>query len=185
MSATDNTVTILGIAGSLRAGSYNKMLLRSARDLAPEGMTIEIFDLKDIPLYNGDVEAEGDPPAVAEFKQKLRDADGLLIVTPEYNHSIPAVTKNAVDWASRPPSPPLNGKPVGILGATPGRLGTVYAQEHLRLALMNPQARTMLRPEVFVSGAKGKFDDEGHLTDEPTRDLLVKFLESLRDWTLS
>ena len=183
MEEQNGTIRILGFAGSLRSASFNRKLLAAAQDLAPEGMEIEIFDLKDIPLYNGDVESEGDPVAVTEFKEKIRAANGLLIVTPEYNSSIPAVTKNAVDWASRPPEPPLGGKPVGILGGSPGRLGTVYAQEHLRLALMNPQCRVMLRPAIFVDTIHKKFDEAGTLTDEVTRGLLVKFLESLRDWT--
>src|SRR5690606_18294913 len=111
--------------GSLREGSYNRALLRAAAELAPEGMTIDTFDLRQVPLYNGDVEAAGDPPGVAALKQAIRDADGVLFATPEYNHGVPGVMKNAVDWASRPPrAAALQGKPVALIGASPGITGT-------------------------------------------------------------
>ena len=120
-----DTLRILGVAGSLRAGSYNRALLRAAVRLAPEGMEIEVFDLLEVPLYNGDVEAAGDPPGVMGFKQAISAADGVLMVTPEYNHGVPGVMKNAVDWASRPPrQAPLESKPVGLIGASPGITGT-------------------------------------------------------------
>src|SRR5919201_6101022 len=119
------TMRILGIPGSLRAGSYNRQLLRAARELAPEPMEIELFELHDIPPYNGDVEAQGDPEPVAAFKDAIRHAHGLLIATPEYNRGIPGVLKNAIDWASRPPlGSPLAGKQVAIMGASTGRGGT-------------------------------------------------------------
>src|SRR3990167_438989 len=113
------TISVLGFAGSLRQGSYNRALLRAAQGLVPDGMVLETFDLAAIPLYNSDVEAAGDPQGVAAFKQARRRADAVLMVTPEYNHGVPGVMKNAVDWASRPPQDsPLNGKPVGIIGAS-------------------------------------------------------------------
>ncbi len=115
-------VHVLGIAGSLRKGSLNRALLRAAIKRAPAGMTLSAFDLDEVPLYNGDVEAAGDPPGVAALKQAIAAADGVLFVTPEYNHGVPGVMKNAIDWASRPPrAAPLGGKPVGIIGASPGR----------------------------------------------------------------
>ncbi|HWK41182.1 MAG TPA: NAD(P)H-dependent oxidoreductase, partial [Croceibacterium sp.] len=124
-----DSLRILGIAGSLRAGSLNRALLRAAADLAPAGVTIERFDLMQVPLYNGDVEEAGDPPGVAAFKQAIAAADGVLIATPEYNHGVPGVMKNAIDWASRPPrGAPLGGKPVGLIGASPGMTGTARGQ---------------------------------------------------------
>src|SRR5262245_65082316 len=128
-------VRVLGVAGSLRLGSLNRALLRAAVARAPEGMAIETFDLIDVPLYNGDVEAAGDPPGVAAFKDAIRAADAVLFVTPEYNHGVPGVMKNAVDWASRPArDAALNGKPVGIIGASPGQVGTARGQSQLRQA---------------------------------------------------
>src|SRR5690242_13902531 len=116
---------VLGFAGSLRSASYNRALIRAAQELAPPNMTIDVFDLAAIPLYNADVEAQGDPEPVAAFKQAIRGADALLIATPEYNHGVPGVMKNAIDWASRPPrQSPLDGKPVGILGGSPGITGS-------------------------------------------------------------
>ena len=138
-----DTLRILGVAGSLRAGSYNRALLRAAVRLAPEGMEIEVFDLLEVPLYNGDVEAAGDPPGVMGFKQAISAADGVLMVTPEYNHGVPGVMKNAVDWASRPPrEAPLEGKPVGLIGASTGITGTARGQSQLRQAFeFFPQPR--------------------------------------------
>jgi chromate reductase, NAD(P)H dehydrogenase (quinone) len=128
-------IRILGIAGSLRAQSFNRALLRAAKELAPQPLRIEIFDLLPIPLYNGDVEEQGDPKAVTAFKQAIAQADGVLMATPEYNHGVPGVMKNAVDWASRPPrGAALSGKPVGIIGASPGMTGSARGQSQLRQA---------------------------------------------------
>ena len=133
-------------------------------------MTIEIFDLDGIPLYNADVEAEGDPEQVAAFKEAIRAADAVLIATPEYNHGVPGVTKNAIDWASRPPKDaPLGGKPVGIIGASPGITGTARGQSQLRQAFEFTDSYCMPQPEILVYRAHEKFDDEGRLTDERTR----------------
>ena len=127
------SVNVLGFAGSLRKGSFNRMLLRAAVELAPPAMTIETIELDSIPLYNGDVEAQGDPEPVAEWKDAIRRADAILVVTPEYNYGIPGVLKNAIDWASRPPGKSvLNGKPAAIMGASPGGFGSVRAQLQLR-----------------------------------------------------
>jgi len=125
-------VHVLGISGSLRKASYNTALLRPASELLPRGMTLEVFDLSSIPLYNDDVRALGFPKPVQEFRSRIAAADALLIATPEYNFSIPGVLKNAIDWASRPPDPPLDGKPLAIMGASTGNFGTVRAQMHLR-----------------------------------------------------
>lgn len=176
-------LNVLAFAGSLRKGSYNKALLRNAKQLAPNNLAIELFDISGIPLYNADVEAEGDPEAVAEFKQAIQKADGLLIATPEYNHGVAGVTKNAVDWASRPANnASLSEKPVGIMGATPGLTGTARGQSQLRQAFEFTNSYCMPQPEVLVFRAHEKFNKTGRLTDEKTRTVLSKFLESFEDW---
>ena len=137
----NRTLHVLGFAGSLRQGSYNRALLRAAKELAPEGMVIDIFDLTPIPLYNADVEAKGDPEAVAAFKAAIRRADALLIACPEYNHGVPGVLKNAIDWASRPPrSAALDRKPLALMGASPGMTGSARGQSQLRQAFVSPTA---------------------------------------------
>jgi chromate reductase len=174
---------VLGIAGSLRAGSFNRALLRAAQELAPGGMEITTFDLAPIPLYNGDVEAQGDPEPVAALKAAIRQADALLFVTPEYNFGVPGVLKNAVDWASRPPrGSVLQGKPAAIMGATPGMGGTGRAQMALRQSFVFTQTYALLTPEVLVARAADKFDASGRLTDEPTRKFVVQLLEALIPW---
>ena len=178
-----DTLRILGVAGSLRAGSYNRALLRAAVRLAPEGMEIEVFDLLEVPLYNGDVEAKGDPEGVARFKQAIRDADGVLMATPEYNHGVPGVMKNAVDWASRPPrEAPLEGKPVGLIGASTGITGTARGQSQLRQAFEFTNSYCMPQPELLVFKAHEKFDAEGKLIDEQTAEFLEKYLVAFGDW---
>jgi chromate reductase len=178
-------VNVLGIAGSLRAGSFNRSLLRAAQELAPPGMEITTFDLAPIPLYNGDVEAKGDPEPVAALKAAIRQADALLIVTPEYNFGVPGVLKNAIDWVSRPPrGSALNGKPAAIMGATPGMGGTGRAQMQLRQAFVFTQTHALLSPEVLVARAQEKFDASGRLTDEKTREFVGQLLQALADWTM-
>ncbi|HYX87914.1 MAG TPA: NAD(P)H-dependent oxidoreductase [Gaiellaceae bacterium] len=171
---------VLAIAGSLRAGSYNRALLRAAHDLAPAGMEIEELDLHGLPLYDGDVEAAGDPEPVAALKDAIRASDALLIATPEYNRGVPGVLKNAIDWASRPPlGSPLAGKQVAIMGASTGRGGTARAQEQLRAALEYSRADVLSEPEVLVPEAYMRFDAEGRLADEETRARLRSLLETL------
>ena len=179
-------IKVLGIAGSLREGSYNRALLRAARDLAPEGLEIRIFErLADIPLYNEDVRAHGDPEPVVALKEAIRRADALLWAAPEYNYSIPGVLKNAIDWASRPPKDsPLNGKPVAIMGATSGLWGTVRSQMHLRQVCVFTNMHPLNKPQVLVARAASKFDDDGHLTDETTRRFVRELLVALVEWTL-
>jgi len=174
----------LGIAGSLRAGSYNRALLQAARELAPAGMEIAEFDLRELPLYDGDVEAAGDPEPVAALKDAIRSADALLIATPEYNRGVPGVLKNAIDWASRPPlGSPLAGKPVAIMGASTGRGGTARAQEQLRAAVEYSRANVLNDPEVLVPEAYMRFDERGRLTDEETRKEIAALLETLASST--
>jgi chromate reductase len=129
---TTTTMKVLGISGSLRQGSYNSMALRAAQKLAPSGMTIEIADISAIPMYNDDVRAAGEPQVVADLKAKVRAADALLLVSPEYNFSVPGVLKNTLDWMSRPPEPPFDNKVVAIMGASGGPLGTARGQYDLR-----------------------------------------------------
>jgi chromate reductase len=180
----DAPLNVLGVAGSLRKGSFNRMLLAAAVELAPPGMTIGTFEIDAIPLYNGDVEAQGDPEAVAEWKEAIQRSDALLVVTPEYNYGVPGVLKNAIDWASRPPNKsPLNGKPAAIMGASPGNFGTTRAQLQLRQAFVFTQTLAVPQPEVLVTRAHEKFDTEGRLTDEPTRKFVRLLLEGLQAWT--
>lgn len=182
-TATHGRLTVAGFAGSLRQGSFNRALLRAAVELAPEGMSIDILEIAQIPLYDADVEAGGDPEPVAAFKRAIGAADGLLISTPEYNLGVPGTTKNAIDWASRPPRDSvLNGKPVALMGATPGMGGTARGQSQLRQSFVFTNSYAMPQPEVLVRRASELFDAEGRLTDEPTREHLVKFLNAFADW---
>lgn len=178
-------ITVLGFAGSLRKGSLNRALLRAAVKLAPEGMSIATFDLDPVPLYNADVEAAGDPPGVAAFKQAIARADGVLMATPEYNHGVPGVMKNAIDWASRPPrGAALNGKPVGLIGASPGMTGSARGQSQLRQAFEFTNSYCMPQPEVLVFRAHEKFDAAGELIDEGTAKFLRSYLEAFHAWVL-
>jgi chromate reductase, NAD(P)H dehydrogenase (quinone) len=171
---------ILGIAGSLRGSSYNRALLRAARELLPEGVELVEHDLRDLPFYDGDVEAAGDPDSVVAFKEAIREADALLIATPEYNRGVPGVLKNAIDWASRPPlGSPLTGKPVAIMGASTGRGGTARAQEQLRSALEFSRANVLEQPEVLVPEAFMRFDEQGELVDGGVRAELAELLDTL------
>ena len=171
---------VLGIAGSHRSGSYNRALLRAAHEAAPIGMEIEEFDIRELPFYDGDVEAAGDPASVTALKDAIRDADALLIATPEYNRGVPGVLKNAVDWASRPPlASPLTGKPVAIMGASTGRGGTARAQEQLRAALEFSRANVIEQPEVLVPEAFMRFDNNGELVDPGIRAELAELIDTL------
>ncbi len=177
-------MNITAFAGSLRKGSFNKSLLRASQMLAPDSMTIEIFDLEGIPLFNADVESEGDPEQVTEFKEAIRKADGILIASPEYNHGMSGVTKNAIDWASRPPKDmPIDGKPVGIFGASPGITGTARSQDQLRQSLKSINAICMPKPELLLFRAGEKFED-GELTDESTLKFLEKYLKAFEEWVM-
>jgi chromate reductase len=176
-------IRVLGVAGSLRKASFNRALLRAAVELAPATLRIETFELDAVPLYNGDVEAAGDPAGVAAFKQAIVAADAVLFVTPEYNHGVPGVMKNAVDWASRPPrGAALAGKPVGIVGASPGMTGSARGQSQLRQAFEFTDSYCMPQPEVLVFRAHEKFDAAGVLTDEATRAHLGGYLSAFEAW---
>lgn len=174
---------IVAFAGSLRRGSFNRALIRAAQELAPEGMTIEAIEIGELPFYNADVEAQGDPPAVERFKTSLFDADGVLIATPEYNDGIPGVLTTAIDWGSRLPGrAPLSGKPVAVMGASPSQIGTARAQHHLRQLLGHVHARILPPPELLVAKAHERFDAGLHLKDEPTRKVLADLLLRFSRW---
>ena len=175
-------ISILGFAGSLRRGSFNKAILQAAGEMVPKGMEIEIFDLEGISPFNQDMEKEP-PIKIKEFKTKIRAADGILIATPEYNYSIPGVLKNAIDWASRPYGDnAFQDKPVGVMGASIGMLGTARAQYHLRQSFVFLNMIPMNQPEVMVAFAEEKVDSNGRLTDLPTREIIKQFLEALDNW---
>lgn len=174
---------IMGISGSLRKRSYNTALLRAAQDLAPSGLTIDAKDIHGVPLFDADMEAsDGVPEAVARLKEALGAADGLLLVTPEYNNGIPGVFKNAIDWMSRPPGGRdlFKNKPVAIMGASPGVFGTVLAQQQWLSVLRTLNTRPWFGDRMAVSRAGSVFDDQGHLTDPDTRQRLGDFLDGFR-----
>lgn len=173
---------VVAIPGSLRDGSYNRALLEAAQNRARQGMTVEIVDIDDVPVYDADVEARGDPEPVTRLKEKVESADALLIATPEYQHGVPGVLKNALDWASRPPGDaPIMGKPVAIMGATVGSFGTARAQEQLRTTLIYNDCPMVTSPEVLVSDVQDKVDDDGQVTDEETLERIARLLDSLTE----
>ncbi|NLY53235.1 MAG: NAD(P)H-dependent oxidoreductase [Firmicutes bacterium] len=172
-------VNILGFAGSLRQASYNRAALRAAQELLPKGASLEVVDLAPIPFFNEDLEAKGMPEAVLEFRQKIAAADALLIATPEYNYSLPPVLKNALDWASRGADSPLVGKTVGIMSASTGMFGGARAQYHLRQVCVRLNVLPLNQPEMFITFAARKFDEDGKLTDDRTRSHLARLLQAL------
>ncbi len=176
-------VRILGFAGSLRKSSFNRAALRAAGELLPPGATLETFDLEGLPLFNQDLEREPHP-RVQEFKTRIRAADAILISTPEYNYSIPGVLKNAIDCASRPYGDSAwAGKPVAVMGASPGTAGTGRAQYHLRQCFVFLNMYPVNQPEVLIANAAERFDASGRLTHEKTREFIGKLLAELATWT--
>ena len=175
---------VVALSGSLRAASYNTAALRAAQELAPDGMTIEIASIADIPFYDADVQAQGVPASVLALGEQIRAADAVLIASPEYNYSVPGGLKNAIDWISRLPDQPFAGKPVAMIGASMSLLGAPRAQYHLRQIFVFLDALPINKPEVFIAQAQLKFDATGRLTDEPTRDFIRQLLQSLAAWTL-
>jgi chromate reductase, NAD(P)H dehydrogenase (quinone) len=178
----DQEIKILGFAGSLRKESYNRALLRAALEFVPNGANLEAFELEGIPVFNQDNESSP-PERVREFKNKIKAADAILIVTPEYNYSIPGVLKNAIDWASRPYGDnSFEGKPVALMSASTSMLGGARAQYHLRQSFVFLNMYAVERPEVFVAFARDKFDEKGRLLDEKAKELIKQLLETLVDW---
>jgi chromate reductase len=179
----EKQLNILGFAGSLRAASYNRALLRTALELMPKGANLEIFDLAGIPPYNQELEAVM-PEQVKAFKQKIKAADAIAIVTPEYNYSVPGVLKNALDWASRPTGDnSFDNKPAAIMSASTGILGGARAQYHLRQSCVFLNMHPVNKPEIFLTLAAQKFDDKGKLTDAKTKELITLLLGNLINWT--
>lgn len=169
---------VVGLAGSLRRGSYNRALLRTATEVAPPTLHIDIHELDCIPLYNSDVEAVGVPTSVVQLREAIGKADALLIATPEYNHGVPGVLKNTIDWLSRPPqNSALNGKVAAVMGASRGITGTARAQSQLRQSFVFTNTYMLLQPEILVGHAHEKFDADGRLVHQATRDVLTVFLE--------
>jgi len=180
------TVNVFAISGSLRKGSYNSAALRACQGLAPEGMVITIYDrLAEVPPYDDDIYQQGAPPVVVDLRERIAVSDAILIASPEYNHSIPGVLKNAIDWASRPPNIPIERKSVALLGASIGMLGTVRAQLHMRDVFVFLNGTVLNKPEVFIGAARTKFAEDGTLIDRPTTDILRTMLVAFRDQTLA
>lgn len=180
----ETRMKILGISGSLRKNSVNTGLLRAAQQLVPPGMQIEIADISQIPLFNDDILTAGMPEVVEQFKHLISEADGLLIATPEYNHSIPGVLKNALDWGSRPmKTQPFSGKPLAVMGAG-GVTGTLRAQIHLRQVAAALNMLPLNKPELLVMQAWEKFDSQGNLVDEASRQKVHDLLVAFEQWVL-
>ncbi|MCH8025999.1 MAG: NAD(P)H-dependent oxidoreductase [Chloroflexi bacterium] len=181
---SDSGIRVLGISGSLRQHSFNRGLLRAAQEVAPGGVEVDVFDLSDLPLYNQDVDAAGTPEPVADLQTAVRDADALLIATPEYNTSMSGVLKNAIDWASQPfPNHALSDKPLALMGASPGRFGTARAQGDARSVLTALGCYVLPKPVLQVGAAGEKFSAEGDLEDETVRQQVRDLLEALVAWT--
>lgn len=178
-----DTLKIFAICGSLRKGSFNRLALKVVAENLPAGMTLDQYDrLAEIPPYNEDVRQQGFPPVVEDLRQRIKAADGLLFVTPEYNYSMPGVLKNAIDWASRPPDQPFAGKPVAMMGASAGLFGTARAQYHLRQTCVFLDMIPLNKPEVMIPQAQNKFDAQGKLTDDATRKFIQDLMVALAAW---
>ena len=177
-----STLDIVGICGSLRKASINHAALRLAGQLMPAGMTLDIVDWRDVPVFDGDVLAQGLPPAVAALRERVRRADGVLIATPEYNFSIPGGLKNLLDWLSRGDDQPFALKPLALLSASPGPLGGARVQYDLRKVMLFLNAAVLVKPEVFIGGAGAKFDAQGQCTDETTRKFVTAQMKAFEPW---
>jgi chromate reductase len=173
---------VLGISGSLRKASFNTAALRACRELMPQGMTLEIAEIGDLPLFNQDVFDAAIPAPAQRFRAAVAAADGVLIASPEYNFSLSAALKNAIDWASRPPNQSWQDKPVAIFSCTQGPLGGARVQYDLRRILGQLWAHVLPRPEVFIGAAPGKFDKDGRITDEATKKFLTDLLAGFGPW---
>ena len=179
-----SALKILGLCGSLRKGSLNMTALRACGGLLPPGMTLEIADISGLPMFNQDVLDAGMPAPVRRLREQIAAADGVLIASPEYNFSVPAPLKNAIDWASRPPDQVFQDKPIAIFSASPGPMGGARVQYDLRKILVQLWGHVLPRPEVFIGSAASKFDASGKITDEATRKFLTELLAGFKDWIL-
>lgn len=178
-----DVLKIAGISGSLRKGSYNTATLHAARDLAPDGVEMDIITLEDVELFNEDVEAKGWPPRVQQLRDRIEPAHAVLFATPEYNYSVPGVLKNAIDWLSRPERKgPIFNKPAAIIGATPSMIGTARAQMHLRQIAFYNGMPLLPTAEVLIARASNRFDADGRLTDDETRDFVRGFMNEFATW---
>lgn len=180
----NDAVSVLGMSGSLRKASFNTAALRAAGELLPDGMTLETAEIRDLPHYDDDVRMQGYPPVVQKFRDRIKAADAILFVTPEYNYSVSGVLKNAIDWASRPPDQPFNWKPCAIISASGSLLGGVRAQYHLRHVCVSLNCFPLNAPQVYITEAPKKFDAEGRLTDQGARDLIKQLMTELKSFTL-
>lgn len=178
-----NEIHLVGMSGSLRKGSYNTQLLNSLPDLLPEGVTMEIVKIGDLPLYDADLETEGLPASVGDFREALSRADAFVFVSPEYNYSVPGTLKNAIDWGSRAGDHPFTGKPVAVMGATQGMWGTVRMQAAFRPIFQFLNMVPVNKPEVLVAQAPAKFGPDGRLSDQPTILIVRQQLEELKKLT--
>lgn len=178
----DKKYKILGISGSLRKESLNTYALKASQKIAPENIVIEIADISEIPMYNADVNEQGFPESVEKLVNQILSADAVLIASPEYNYSVPGVLKNAIDWVSRSPKKPFDFKPVAIMGASPGMIGTARMQYHLRQIFVFLNAYVLNKPEIMINQANSKFDKEGNMTDENTLKHMKDQLISLVDF---
>jgi chromate reductase len=176
-------ISVLGICGSLRAGSFNRAALNTAIELKPAGMEVTIADISQIPLYNEDVRAESFPPPVETLRQRIKAADALLFACPEYNYGLSGVLKNTIDWVSRPPDQPFAGKPCAILGASPAMAGSARGQLNLRQMMVFLDMHPLNKPEVLIFQAHQKFDANGALTDDVARGLIGDQMAALLRWT--
>ena len=183
MTDTISTLRIAGLCGSLRAQSYNLMALKAAGALMPEGMRLDIVPYGDVPIYNFDVQAKGFPEPVTRLVAALRDADAVLVASPEYNYSVPGALKNAIDWVSRVDKQPFDDKPVAILGAATGPQGTGRMQPDLRKVLLGINAHVLGKPEIYIGMAATKFSAAGELTDETTRKFIGDQMKAFKAWT--
>lgn len=177
-----NNLKVLGVCGSLRKKSFNMMALRAAGELMPAGMSMQIAEIGDLPLFDQDVFDAGMPASVQRFRKQVAEADGLLIASPEYNFSVSGALKNAIDWASRAPAQVFQDKPIAIFSATGGPLGGARVQYDLRRILGQLWGHVLPRPEVFIGNAQIKFDTEGRLTDDATKKFLSEQMTAFRDW---
>lgn len=173
---------IVAVSGSLRAGSFNTAALRAADELKPDGVTIAMADISAVPIFNQDVLDTGLPASVVALVNQIADADAVMIATPEYNYSIPGVLKNAIDWISKAPDQPFKGKPIAIMGASPGTIGTARSQYDLRKVFVALDGYVLNQPEIMITAAHTRFDASGKLTDDATRTLIAKQIAALREW---